>query len=63
VVIPYVHSLWVFVWLLASVIILPAIGIFLYMALNAFYVGVCEFVADVKKDGSVDQLDAADVQV
>jgi len=40
-----------------------AIGIFLYMTLNAFYAGVREFVADVKKDGSVDQLDAGEAPV
>jgi hypothetical protein len=59
----HVDPLWVFGWLLASVIVLPAIGIFSYMTLNAFYAGVREFIADVKKDGSVDQLDAGDVPV
>jgi len=61
--IPYVKSLWAFGWLLASVIVLLAIGIFSYMTLNAFYAGVREFITDVKKDGSVDQLDAGDVPV
>lgn len=33
------------------------------MKLNAFYAGVREFAPDVKKDGSVDRLDAGDVRV
>jgi len=48
---------------LATVIVLLAIGTFSYMTSNAFYAGVREFVTDVKKDGSVDQLDAGDVPV
>lgn len=54
----YVDPLWVFGWLL---ILLPTIGIFSYMALNALYVEVCEFVADLKYGSVSDQLDAGDI--
>jgi hypothetical protein len=56
-------SRWLCGWILASVVTLPVIGIYSYMILYVLYAGFREFLIDVKKDGSVDQLDVGDVSV
>lgn len=61
-VIVYMDTLWLVV-LLGSAVVVPAIRFYSYMVLDVLYVGIGHFLEDVRKDGSVDQLDYENVPV
>jgi len=59
----YMRILGLFGWLLSAIFVFPIIGFCLHMMLGALYDGVGHFLADVMKDGSVDQPDNGDISV
>ena len=59
----YMNTLWLFVWLLGFILVVPAIGFYSSMMLDMLYVGVGRFLADVRNDGSVDLLNNGDLPV
>ncbi|KIM40764.1 hypothetical protein M413DRAFT_28531 [Hebeloma cylindrosporum] len=52
-----IDSGWLLGWILASLVVVPAIGFYSYLVLYMLYAGFHAFLVDMKKDGSVDLLE------